>query len=160
MLSRHKKKIALEHLRAAMWLYQEGNAFYSSLHLAAAAEEILGQLIKNSNERIVKDSDSHALQQRIDIEMELGAIFDGELNSREEVRKRVVRPKNYVKHFSRSEALLTELDSKLEARIWLLQAISNLDELGSREPDIDGFEILLRTEETDEAFILLERYRE
>lgn len=162
-LVNHKNSIALEHLRAAIRLYQEGSAYYSAIHLAAASEEILGQIIKyvRGETPTRNDSNSDLLKQYLDISIELAAILDGSSISKKEIaelRKEVFSSKNYVKHLNEITEPMSEFSPKLEARTWLFRAISNLEWLTENlEVDIDSFLNTLRAEETEEAFELHER---
>lgn len=154
-----KRIIALEHLYAAKRLYVDGNAFSSSLLLAASAEEIFGQLLKNPVDRYKEGgSNSHALEDRVKFARQLSNLLDQEQKDEQQIRRVILHPKNFVKHFSREGALLKEV--KQEARGWLLEAIDNLLALDDRLPkDIEHFQEVLRAEETNEVFLLYEKIK-
>lgn len=148
----HKTSIGIEHLNSAMLLYTRGNAFHSALHLAGAAEEIIGKVVDHIL-GTPKDSIKEGEAMRCDLaaRQEMEAIFNGRSVNIEDLRNRSVASKNYVKHYDRPDEKILLFNPKIEARNTLLRTISNLNMLLDEPGDeIDRFEDRLRVEEFEE----------
>lgn len=157
-LENYKKSIALGHLRIAMRLYKEECENHSVILLAAAAEEILGQLIKPPSERSKRNSSSYLIQNRVEAVKELADVFEGKPVDKKELLRQILSSKNTAKHFSGDDEPLS--NPRRDAREWLLLAIDCLDELNNDlEPEVEEFQDSLRSEEWEEASILIEKIK-
>ena len=123
-----KKDIAQELLRNALELFQKGE-FISALHLAGAAEEIFGCLLKNKGGTpAIVDLTKSAVRFANLIEE------SGIQHSEKAIRNESNRPKNSVKHGSDDVRLNIERD----ASQMLDRAIENFDRLRNEfEVDLD-----------------------
>jgi hypothetical protein len=134
-----------------MHLYDDSK-FYSALHLASAAEEILGKLVDYLTDT-PSDSvkEGFALREQIIVERDVSAIFQEKAKTLDEIRADIVLPKNYVKHHSKPTEETLNRDPQRVARDYLLRAISNLNILlDDSGDDIERFEdSLLEEEEAD-----------
>lgn len=157
-LESYKNCIALGHLRIAMRLYKEECENHSVILLAAAAEEIFGQLLKPSSERSKRNSSSYLIQNRVEAVKELADVIEGKSVDKKELLRQMLSSKNTVKHFSGGDERLSS--PKSDAREWLLRAIDCLDDLNSGlDPEIEEFQDSLRYEEGEEVSALIEKIK-
>lgn len=117
-----KKQIAIEHLNLALSLRIEGRNPYSILHLAGAAEEMLGKLVmlktrKNSLERVIDWIQSWGAISGRHIDRKAGRVF-------------VLGAKNGVKHINGEHDLSLEADIEYEVTQTINRAIENFNMLG------------------------------
>ena len=118
----HPFQVAHELLESALRLYFEGNANFAALHLAAAAEELLGKLLRE------KDGTPYLnFLQRIMMEAwnklakEGFQTIDGEPISARSIAAFMNSAKNHVKH----SIVPGTYDAHAEARDMLWRALSN-----------------------------------
>ncbi|MHB9119017.1 MAG: hypothetical protein ACYC2R_12180 [Burkholderiales bacterium] len=140
-----------------MRLYDEGVAYHSSLHLAGAAEEMLGKIADyNSDPAKNTTRGGFALRIQISTMQEISTILDNQPASASTICSDILGPRNYVKHYRNRRESKLDFNPKREAREVILNAIENLNAIpfdpGS---DIDAFEIRLHNEEIEEAEIFL-----
>ncbi|PQJ36839.1 hypothetical protein BTN99_23520 [Vibrio campbellii] len=123
----NKFSIALEYLDVASTLFLEDHKFLSSLHLAGAAEEILGKYCESV------DIDSEILKYRKSA-IHWQSKVDSSLNVKQVVSQFNYH-KNSIKHFDikKDGDAVIELDAKYEAEHMLRRAYNNLENLDMLE---------------------------
>lgn len=152
-----KTDIAVEYLKNAIRLYREGSSYFTCLHLAGAAEEILGKAIEHSEKTYTPEQRTRsALGIAIDTECEVEKIISGRIPKRKDVRTRLLYAKNSIKHFTDLSEEAVCIDPRIEAREMLLNAIYNYSCIFIGEEDsVIEFEQELFYEEESEitAFV-------
>ncbi len=115
-----KLAIATELLDCGLRLYFDGNAYFSSLHLAGAADEILGAYVTHHG-------DVSALKSMVNSAVRLSKYIDegGIESSSVEIQNLMNLPKNAVKHMNSLSDDSVSFDAKFEAESMLERAISN-----------------------------------
>lgn len=127
-----KKDIAVEYLELAMLEFMRGERFFCALHLAGAAEELLGMLVKISGKQSafarIKAMFKRYNENR---KPHLPAFSD------EAVRLSMVGHKNSVKHLDikkdgeTGDDTTVTLDIKKEAQEVIQRAVENFNQLDS-----------------------------
>ena len=115
-----KLDIALEFLDLAMQLYMEGRNYLCAIHLAGAAEELLG-MHRLKAERISELT--------LKAQKGLQYIETGKLPKDAEARKIVNLSKNSIKHMRDNTDDTIDIDPSAEARRWIEDALINLEKL-------------------------------
>lgn len=115
-----KLMIATELLDCGLRLYFEGNSYFGSLHLAGAAEEILGVYITHHG------GDS-ALKGMLDGAVRLSKYTDdsGIPSNPNDIYNFIKLPQNSTKHMNDLNDSAVSFDAKSEAEAILNRAISN-----------------------------------
>ena len=123
-----KLTIAMELLDRALRLYYEGDSDFSSLHLAGAAEEIIGTYLT----KLGKTSTFHETRSFI---TEVANRFDAEDDDCSDIPTEVVTTKtvhdlmayakNNTKHMSTSETGLIAFDPRAEVRYILDRVVAD-----------------------------------
>ena len=122
-----KLDIASEYLELALSLFVQGRDYFSIIHLAAAAEELLGMHLPEQQRAF---SINWKAQRSLEA-LESNTAPDGQ--RAEKAAKRVVNlSKNSVKHMSETDAAIN-LYPPFEAAWWLEQALKNHSKLGLRK---------------------------
>ena len=112
------QEVAMIHLKLSIELYFQKN-YICSLHLATAAEEILGGMLTHKNLPNMN-------QLRKDLNVELNKRYGMPLLSERELSREQNLLKNAIKHFNKSDSkFLTESNIKQNARSFILKAINN-----------------------------------
>ena len=111
--------VAIELLDRALGMYYEGNSYYAALHLAGAAEEILGVYVERSGD----ESSFKSLQRGAVVLSKV--INDGVESSPQEIAAIMNHAKNRTKHMDKEKDDHVRFDPKIEARDLLGRAISN-----------------------------------
>jgi hypothetical protein len=112
-----KSKIALIQLRRAIQLFNVGD-YVSSLTLAGAANEILGQLAKIRKGHNTIDHDKWFWD-------DVAEYFNKDKPSKAKIIQSNNRIKNSLKHHDSSEDKMVEADFKFEAQVHIDSAIRN-----------------------------------
>ena len=116
-----KREIACEYLDAAIEFYLAGTNLFCAIHLAAAAEELLGKHLPEKDriftsawraEKALK-SEKHP------------AVSD------KDARKSVNESKNWIKHMGNGDDETVLIDPKLEALFYIEHAWINFNKLGA-----------------------------
>ena len=140
-----KLDIACECLELALSLYVEGRDYFCVIHLAAAAEELLGMHLPEQQRAFTVNWKA----QRGLEALESNTTPEGpkaERAAKQEAQRVVNLSKNSVKHMSETEVDIT-LEPPFEAAWWLEQALRNHRKLGlPKSPTLWKFEDL-RTRE-------------
>ena len=115
-----KLTVASELLDNALRLYFEEHAYFSSLHLAGAADEILGAYVTHHG-------DVSAFKSILNTAVRLSKYIDknGIKSSSVEIKNLMNYPKNSVKHMNSLSDDSVSFDAKFEAESMLDRAISN-----------------------------------
>lgn len=111
-----KLNVAINQLQMAIDMFLENKDLFCIITLAGAAEEILGQYAKRSNEQTMVDLLTVKLKNEYSITLSDGDFKRNVLNN----------ARNTVKHFNDKESELIELDLEEEALTMLIRAIFNL----------------------------------
>jgi hypothetical protein len=134
-----KLEIALQFLDTAMRLYIEEQDYFSVIHLAGAAEELLGKHLPE-NDRIC----TLAWKAQVALAIE----YTGSILTRDEIhnstskagkefKKKAVEvvcgPKNSIKHYDGSSDSDVRIDVVAMAEIYLEHALINFDTLRNQE---------------------------
>ncbi|SCZ53194.1 hypothetical protein [Thiohalomonas denitrificans] len=127
-----KIDIAMEYLNLALREYISDKNMFSVIHLAGAAEELLGKIVSiNKNESALERA-RHWLRSWYGI---IGK--DTPLNTH--LNKHILNIKNGIKHINDSGDLEIELDLNSEAKKVIHRAIENFNQI----PQLDTSEELL-----------------
>jgi len=123
----NKFSIALEYLDVASALFLQGHHYLSSLHLAGAAEEIIGKYCESV------EIDSELMKYKKSA-IHWQSKVDSSFNVKEAVGQ-YNYPKNSIKHFDIKTCgdAEVELDAKSEAEHMLRRAYNNLENLDMLE---------------------------
>lgn len=115
-----KLTIAAALLDSALLLYFEGNSYFSSLHLAGGAEEILGAYVRHNG-------GVPAFNSMQDDAVKLSKCLDdsGIEASLTDIRSLMIHAKNATKHMNSLNDGSVTFDAKYEAEIMLDRAVSN-----------------------------------
>ncbi|MCM5508650.1 MULTISPECIES: hypothetical protein [unclassified Vibrio] len=115
----NKQDLAIEHLNLALSLYVKNENMASVIHLAGAAEEMLGKIVALHDKENSKDALFRQMrtwwQQVLNTDTPKNSVLD----------KTVLNAKNTVKHINGKEDLTVELDLKKQARQLLDRAVQN-----------------------------------
>jgi len=125
-----KLEIAFEYLETAMQLYIEGKWYFSAIHLAAAAEELFGRHLPES-ERM----SSIALRAQIGLQVseseeqiEYAAAHDKKGAQYRKAKQIVLDQKNAIKHMNDDGGDPTvTLNPRSVARDWIEYALVNFE---------------------------------
>jgi len=111
--------IAQELLNKAIELFEMGDNYFASLHLAGAAEEVLGKILEAKG-----IENSLQSQKRAFIEINK---LNGRHISKRHAAAFLNRSKNAIKHldYTKEADFCVDLDAKEEARDLIKRAISN-----------------------------------
>ncbi|MFC5500231.1 hypothetical protein ACFPOE_21995 [Caenimonas terrae] len=105
-------------LETALELYFDNRDFYSVITLAAAADEIFGQVLRAAGQapqlERIKEAVAAVHKQMWGHEADLKSIAD-----------RANRARNALKHWSEGQPMVVEFDAEEEAKDMLERAISN-----------------------------------
>lgn len=116
----NKLNIALEYIDLAIDCYVGGNNYFCAIHLAGAAEELLGQWLAEKERHF-----SHAVK----AEKQLRTIDTGVTPSDKDVKYYLNFSKNSIKHMDDGNPHIY-LDPIIEARWWIEAALSNFYKTG------------------------------
>jgi hypothetical protein len=127
----HPYQVAHEFLESALHLYFERKAYSAALHLAGAAEELLGKLLREQDgtpyldflQRIMMDAWSELTSERS------VQTTDGKPMSPTSIATFLNSARNHVKH----SILPATYDAQTEARDMLWRALSNYGGLQENE---------------------------
>ena len=122
-----KLEVAREHLECALDLYYQDKLF-SSLHLAGAAEEILGEYLRRAG--LVSAWQSWCAE-GVEIINQLAGYNAW---SRESLERRMKYPKNRTKHMDQSGDEYVLFNEREEAEEFLSRAVSDYYTLMSVHP--------------------------
>lgn len=111
-----KIDVAVNHLRLAIDLFLNGGDRLCVVTLAGAAEEILGKYAERENITPMIEILNSALKQEIAPDTTYGDFKRNILNN----------ARNTIKHFSKTDDEIIEIDSETEALSMLIRAIANL----------------------------------
>ena len=129
-----KIHVAAELLDQALRLYFEGAAFFAVIHLAAAAEEVLGGYI-------AKNGGVDSLRAWAGL---MAVVSD---DHSKDARKAdwayLVQTKNAIKHNNFVEECFLDVNPQSEAKEWLSRAVSNYVRL-QRNYDLPETELIKR----------------
>ncbi|WP_371322398.1 hypothetical protein VX159_08175 [Dechloromonas sp. ZY10] len=141
-----KVNVACELLECALRLYYEEGSDFAALHLAGAAEELLGMQV----ERIGGKSEFSALKDgalRISPAIR-DAYFNGKGNTptKKTMAKAINHAKNATKHMDPSDVDYVAFNARAEARKILERAVHNFQEVYSEmiEVEIKETELIRR----------------
>ena len=115
--SHNKQDIAIQHLSLALVEYIKGNNAYSVLHLAGAAEEMLGNLVKIKKKR-------SSLEHAVDWMQSWWKIIGNE-KQRKEDAKHILKVKNGVKHLDGKNDMVLIADIEYENKETIRRALEN-----------------------------------
>ena len=118
----NKKDLALVFLDRAIEMYDKED-YFCSLHLAGAAEEILGVCLR------VKGIEN-SLETDIKGVVLISKNFYKRDMTKEEARTLIITPQNSIKHMSDEADAFAYLDPQEEAKDMLVRALTNLWRLG------------------------------
>jgi hypothetical protein len=128
----HKKDIAMQYLNLALSEYVKGKNMFAVLHLAGAAEEMLGKIVSlRSNET--------ALEHVHRWMRSWYQITDNDTPQNKELNKHILKIKNGVKHINGAHNLEIEFDINREAKEIIRRAIENFNQI----PELKHSEELL-----------------
>lgn len=113
-----KLDISVELLEQAILRFVEGQAYYASLHLAAAAAEVLGRCVAERGGSSAFDEAKTTIFKFVE-------FFAGPLPSEihREIVKEMIDPKNSIKHRQGRADHSVEFDAKKEASDWIEMAV-------------------------------------
>lgn len=114
-----KLDIACEFIDMAMQFYIEERNYFCAIHLAAAAEELLGAHLP-SKERFFAFT--------VKAQQTLHKLKTGEEQSYSKAREFVLWSKNTIKHMDSNDTKIT-IDPKFEAEFWIEHALVNYSKL-------------------------------
>lgn len=127
-----KLDIAYEYLETAMRLYVEETDYFSAIHLAAAAEELFGKHLPETERASFMVLKGQIALQVLDggEEIEYAAAQDKKGKEYEKAKGIVLGPKNRIKHMNDdgSDATVT-IDRIAEAQWWIEHALINYDKV-------------------------------
>lgn len=115
----NKVDIAKKLLERAVNLYYMEKDYFSTLHLAGAAEEVLGQLLKTKNIPTAFESE------KADFILIRNRLFKRDTSDKD-AADFLNKAKNAVKHLSGSEDVYIMMDPMEDAEAMLERAINNL----------------------------------
>ncbi|MDI1301185.1 MAG: hypothetical protein PSX71_04720 [bacterium] len=119
-----KQDIACEYLDLAFQLFIEQRSYFCVIHLAAAAEEILGMHLPEHERAFTKNLKAQIAM----IALESNEKYQ-DIKARKEAVSIINYSKNNVKHMSEMEDQVT-INPVHEATWWLEQALKNHAKLG------------------------------
>ncbi|CAN7630744.1 hypothetical protein [Massilia sp. LjRoot122] len=114
-----KLTVAAEYLGRAIELYFRGDSYFSALHLAGAAQELLGKFV----ERTGADS-AHTSLVKGAVRISKFLNEGGEPSTDKDIRDIVNHAKNRSKHMNAVGDDVVEFDARTQARAMLDLAIS------------------------------------
>lgn len=117
-----KIDIAMEHLNLALKEYVEEKNMFSVIHLAGAAEEMLGEIV-----RINKGE--NALDKIYGWFRSWYRIAGKDSPSNSQINNYILKTKNSVKHINDQDDLFLEIDLNREAQEIIRRAIENFNQL-------------------------------
>jgi hypothetical protein len=118
-ISEIKAQIALQHLNLAIRQHLAGKDCYSVIHLAGAAEEILGELVRKSG-----DVSSF---QRVKNQLNSWLKITQSKTSISSLIKQCTLVRNEMKHFNSDDMIWVEKDMREEAERIIDRAIGNIN---------------------------------
>lgn len=119
----------MQHLNLALLEYIEGSNLYSVLHLAGAAEEMLGRLVELKEKR-------SGLMFTMDLALSWQRIRGANVMPKA-VRNRILEAKNGVKHINGLDDLELRVDIAYEVKETICRALHNFNQLNiSHTPEI------------------------
>jgi hypothetical protein len=122
-LETHKKiDIAMQYLNLALREYTSGQNIFAVIHLAGAAEELLGKIVSiNEHE--------NALERVQGWFRSWYEIIGKNTPPNKELNKHILNVKNSIKHINDASDLEIELDLNREAREVIRRAIENFNQI-------------------------------
>ena len=120
-----KINIAVEFLNTAAELWEAGDAYFASMHLAAAAEELAGKACRHAGKASNFDDRVMYVTRAVD---GLGLI-----NIQKRVTELMYSAKNSIKHFGSITEADVELMPRDEASNYIRDAYHNFCKLGLQE---------------------------
>ncbi|MDP2595474.1 hypothetical protein [Alteromonas stellipolaris] len=117
-----KEDIALQYLTSAIDNYIAGENLFVVIHLASAAEEMLGKLVR-------MESQQSSLERTQNWFKSWYSHIKKDQPSNSKINKFVLRVKNGIKHIDGEKDLEIELDIQRESHNAILRALENLNHL-------------------------------
>ena len=117
----NKQEIAIQHLNLALSEYTKSNNLYSVIHLAGAAEEMLGTIVKIHKKQ-------KALERAVDWMQSWRKII-GKENKRKDDAKHILKVKNGVKHLDGKKDMELTADIGYECKEIIRRALENFNQL-------------------------------
>jgi hypothetical protein len=123
-----KVQIACEYLDAAMDMYIQKRNYLCAIHLAAAAEELLGMHLPAEQRICTLAMKAQMALQILGANPEPGNDATWRVEH-EKAKGIVLEPKNQIKHHDRGETDEVLIDPVFEAAHWIEQALINFEKL-------------------------------
>jgi len=127
-----KLTIAAEYLNRAIELYFRGDAYFSALHLAGAAQELLGKFVERTGEVSAHTS---IVEGAVRISAYLNE--NGKPSTDKQIRAVVNHAKNRAKHMDSVGDEVVYFDAQAAARDMLDLAVSEFNQLWASGADLD-----------------------
>lgn len=121
-----KLDIAIEHFNLALREYVRGENLFSVIHLAGAAEEMLGKIAELENRESAFVRSIKRFRSWFD-------IAGKDTPSNREINKFILHAKNSVKHLNGNEDRIVEFDLNREADELIRRAIENFNQIWGLE---------------------------
>jgi hypothetical protein len=128
-----KTDIALEFLDMAMELFVQQRSYFAAIHLAAAAEELLGKLLPKE-ERISEIAIKAQIAFQVDNDRKEIDYDTAQKTERKAAAKVDAGLKNTIKHVNDGNDLEVEGDPVSEASYFIEHALINLESLKMEKP--------------------------
>lgn len=130
-MSVSKLAVASEYLTRAIELYFRGDSYFSALHLAGAAQELLGKFVERSGGVSAHTSLAQGA-------VRISALLDpdGVPSTEREIKSIINHAKNRVKHMNDVGDDVVEFDSQTHARDMLDLAVSEFYQLWGEGADL------------------------
>lgn len=139
-----KQDIAMQHLNLALTEYIKGQNPYSVLHLAGAAEEMLGKLVQLRKKR-------SGLMSAVDWAQSWWKIRGVTVEPKED-RKRILYAKNGVKHIDGIDDFELRADIPHEIKETIHRALHNFNQLNiTHSPEILAYYGHMKKVNTDKV---------
>ncbi len=117
-----KIDIAMEHLNLALKEYVAQNNMFSVIHLAGAAEEMLGKVVCLNKKESALDNTQNWFRRWY-------SNLGKDTPANKDINKFILKTKNGVKHIKNCNDLSLEVDAKREAKEIIRRAIENFNQL-------------------------------
>lgn len=118
----HKRDIAMQYFKLALSEYVEGKNMFAVIHLAGAAEEMLGKLVSLQNKET-------AFERAQRLTRAFYKSFGKKTPKDNLINKHILKIKNGVKHINDGKDLEIQFDIKREAKELICRAIDNFNHL-------------------------------
>ena len=127
-----KRTIAAEYLTRAIELYFRGDSYFSAIHLAGAAQELLGKFV----ERTGADS-AHTSLVKGAVRISKYLNEDGEPSTEKKIRALINHAKNRVKHMDDEGDDVIDFDARAQAKELLDLAVSEFYHLWGNGEELE-----------------------